>query len=96
MDAWHLSNTYTKAYGTFHATTLYFYPFIISQRHHLPTWLSGAIVFAWVALVATLACVLYQIRKQAQLGWKTSAKVSLTHHAPPKVSTVFGQSQEQV
>jgi len=96
MDAWHLTNTYTKAYGTFHATTLYFYPFLISQRHHLPAWFSGAIIAAWIALVAVLVWVLYQIRKQARWGWKTSIQARLTLHATPKLTSTFEHSQEQV
>ncbi len=95
MDAWHLTNMYTKEYGTFHAKTLYFYPFIISQRHHMPTWFSAAIVAAWIALVAVLLWVLYQIRKQARLGWRASVESRLTLHVNPKIST-FEHSQEQV
>jgi hypothetical protein len=96
MDAWHLTNTYTKAYGTFHATTLYFYPFLISQRHHLPTWFSAAIAGAWITLLAALVWVLYQMRKQARLGWRTSVESRRTLHVNPKTSSTFEHSQEQV
>jgi hypothetical protein len=95
MDAWHLTNMYTKEYGTFHAKTLYFYPFIISQRHHMPTWFSAAIVAAWIGLVAVLLWVLYQIRKNVRLGWKTSAESRLALRVNPKISTLE-HSQEQV
>jgi len=94
MDAWHLTNMYTKEYGTFHAKTLYFYPFIISQRHHLPNWFSAAVVGAWIALVAVLLWFLYQIRKQARLGWNTPVVSRLTLRVDPKIST-FEHSQEQ-
>ena len=94
MDAWHLTNMYTKEYGTFHAKTLYFYPFIISQRHHMPTWFSAAVVATWIALVAVLLWVLYQIRKQARLGWKMPAASRLTLRVNSKLST-FEHSQEQ-
>lgn len=96
MDAWHLTNMYTRNYATFHATTLYFYPFLISQRHHLPAWFSSAIVLAWAVLVAVLVWVLYQIREQARHGWKTSVEPPLTRPATPKVSSAFAHSQEHV
>ena len=96
MDAWHLTNMYTKTYGTFHVTTLYFYPFLISQRHHLPAWFSTALVAAWVVLVAMLAGVLYLIRKQARLGWTASAQSRLALHVDTRISATFGHSQEQV
>jgi len=94
MDAWHLTNMYTKEYGTFHAKTLYFYPFIISQRHHLPSWFSMAIVAAWIALVAVLLYILFQIRKQARLGWNMPVASRPTLQVNTKIST-FEHSQEQ-
>jgi hypothetical protein len=94
MDAWHLTNQYTKDYGTFHAKTLYFYPFIISQRHHLPSWFSAAVVAAWIGLIAVMLWVLYQIRKQARLGWKTQAESSLALRVNPKISTLEHRQEQ--
>ena len=95
IDTWHLSNVYTKTYGLYHATTLYFYPFLISQRHHFPGWFSAALVGAWFAMLAALIGVLFQIRRNARQGWNTSAELRLKHQVTPGIQPTLRHRQEQ-